>query len=137
MGLIITVIIFILTLIILIIIKPNFLYDKKKQRFKQFGYGKNKTILTLPILSIFVSVIVFIFSYFVKEDDNNIINETTQQQFQINTPPISYINTIPQQIPVIMPSQLPTSIGGFDIKSLIEAGIKAKLMENINAQNIS
>jgi NADH:ubiquinone oxidoreductase subunit 6 (subunit J) len=115
MGLIITVIIFILTIIILIVIKPTFLYDKKKRKFKQFGYGKHKTILTLPILSIFVSIIVFIVSY--------IIRDETQES-----------NTIITQSPNKLINDLPNNLltGGFDLKSLIEAGIKAKLAEQIN-----
>jgi hypothetical protein len=119
-------------MIIVTITKPKFLYDKKRQQFKKFGYGKNRTILTLPVLSIFVSVIIFLVGYIVgspethhekyKENNNEI--ETTLPVTQVINPTIN---------PITNPINILQNInkGPVDINSIIEAGIKAKIMESL------
>jgi hypothetical protein len=55
--------VYIIIIILLIYFKPNFVYDKKQKQFKSFGLDKNSTILSLPILSIFLAIIIyFVFS---------------------------------------------------------------------------
>ena len=52
---------YILVMLILILIKPKFLYSKKNKKYKKFGYKKNQTLYTLPILSVIIAVIIYIF----------------------------------------------------------------------------
>jgi len=51
---------YIIIIVSLIYFKPEFIYDKKSKKFKQFGTGKNNTLFALPILSIFLAVIIYI-----------------------------------------------------------------------------
>jgi hypothetical protein len=48
-------------IISIIIFKPDFLYDNKHKRFKSFGTRKNTTILSLPIFSILLAVLIYTF----------------------------------------------------------------------------
>ena len=66
--------VYIIIIVLLIYLKPSFIYDKKQKQFKSFGLDKNSTIFSLPILSIFLSIIIyFIFSVIYKY--NYIYNE--------------------------------------------------------------
>mgnify|MGYP000583450232 CR=1 FL=1 len=42
--------IYIIIIIILVYFKPEFIYDNKTKKFKQFGSNKGNTIFSLPIL---------------------------------------------------------------------------------------
>ena len=54
---------YILLVIALVVLKPSLVYDHQKKCFKDFGMGNNKTILTLPMVSISSAIIIyFIFS---------------------------------------------------------------------------
>ena len=65
---------YILIIISIIILKPDFLYDKKHYRFRSFGTTKNKTLLSLPIFSILIAVLMYIFFSFIdKIEKINII----------------------------------------------------------------
>ena len=58
---------YILIIILLILYKPNIIYNKKLKKFKQFGINKDSSLLPLPILSLLIAIIVYvIFSYIEK-----------------------------------------------------------------------
>ena len=52
--------------------KPNFIFDKNN-KIKTFGFGKNKTILTLPIFSILLVIIIY-FLFFLIEKNYQLSN---------------------------------------------------------------
>jgi hypothetical protein len=86
------IILFIVFTVLIIIIKPSFVYDYRNNKFKDFGFGKNKTIMPLPILCIFVGIVSYgIFFYFTSP--NKII-----QQIGSGTPAFNYIKP-PQYYP--------------------------------------
>lgn len=59
-----TIIIYILFLLLIITNKPKFLYDRKRRKFKNFGSSKGETLLSLPIFSILLAIIIYvIFAY--------------------------------------------------------------------------
>ena len=51
-----TIFFYILIFIIILVLKPDFMYCQKSKKFKSFGLGKDQTVLCLPIISI-ISVI--------------------------------------------------------------------------------
>lgn len=59
-----TIIFYIITILLLLYYKPKLIYDKKTKKFKQFGVNKGKSILCLPILSILISIIYYIFFFY-------------------------------------------------------------------------
>jgi hypothetical protein len=65
------IIIYIIIISILIITKPDCIYDHNNSRFKQFGYTKDKTMFPIGILSIFIAVIIIILFSFLGADNNN------------------------------------------------------------------
>jgi hypothetical protein len=66
------IIIYIIIISILIITKPDCIYDHNNSKFKQFGYTKDKTMFPIGILSMFIAVIIIIlFSFFGSNNDNN------------------------------------------------------------------
>jgi hypothetical protein len=59
-----SIIVYIILILLLIYNKPNIIYDKKTKKFKQFGMSEGKSILSLPVLAILLSIIIYIiFSY--------------------------------------------------------------------------
>jgi len=58
---------YIIIIISIIIFKPDFLYDKKHNRFKSFGTRKNTTILSLPIFSILLAVLIYTFFQWIEK----------------------------------------------------------------------
>lgn len=57
-----SIILFLILYSIVNVIKPDFIFDKKKDTVRNFGVGyKNTTVLTLWIVSIFLAI----FSYFI------------------------------------------------------------------------
>lgn len=57
-----TIIFFIIFVIILIIVKPKFMYNYKTRRFKNFGVGEESTIICFPFMSL-ASIVVFFFIF--------------------------------------------------------------------------
>ena len=45
---------------LLILTKPEFIYDNEQKKYRQFGRENGKTIFTLPIIAIFTAVIIAI-----------------------------------------------------------------------------
>ncbi len=56
-----TIIFYILVICILLIIKPEFMYCDKTNKFKPFGLDKDKTIFCFPTISIGSVIILYLF----------------------------------------------------------------------------
>jgi len=58
------IIIYIIIILLIILYKPTFLYDKHNKKFKDFGSGRGKSLIALPILAIILAIIIYaIFTY--------------------------------------------------------------------------
>jgi len=53
------VVFYIMTICIIIITKPTFMFDEKTKKFKSFGCGKRQTLLAFPVVSISLGVILY------------------------------------------------------------------------------
>lgn len=102
-----TILIYITVIILLIISKPDFVYDKKKNKYKKFGSKSNETYLTLPILSIIIAVFIFIICRY---HNKSIMTNMNNQQIN-NLNPMNYhqVPIILYQLPAQLPAQLPFS----------------------------
>lgn len=54
-----SIIAYVIVMIIIIGIKPKFLYNDDKTDFKGFGFDKNKTIFAVPIISLSLCVLIY------------------------------------------------------------------------------
>jgi hypothetical protein len=89
--------IYLLIIILLIFIRPNFIFDKKNNKFKSFGIKKNHTIFSLPILSILIAFGTYLFFYIInKSKINTNTNINTNNQ---SIPPIREYIYYPPQYP--------------------------------------
>jgi hypothetical protein len=51
---------YILFVIIILVIKPNSMYDHKTKKFKSFGCGEKQTLFAFPIVALSSAVIFYI-----------------------------------------------------------------------------
>jgi hypothetical protein len=53
--------VYLIVMVLIYLIKPEFLfyYEEDKCLFKNFGCGKNKTIINIQILSIVLSILIY------------------------------------------------------------------------------
>ena len=59
------IIIYIIFILVIVIMKPNFLYDNQNEKFREFGSLPGQTYLTLPITAIIGSIVIYyIFALF-------------------------------------------------------------------------
>jgi hypothetical protein len=56
-----SIIIYIFIMVIIILIKPNFLYCHKTNEFKKFGLDEHSTILPLPCVCIGSGILIYCF----------------------------------------------------------------------------
>jgi hypothetical protein len=63
-----SIIIYIILILLIIYHKPNFIYDKKRKKFKEFGMSSDKSIIPLPILSILLAIIVYIIFFYIEQN---------------------------------------------------------------------
>lgn len=63
------VIIYIILIIILVLAKPNFIYNYKEQKFREFGNGYDQTYFTLPVVSIILAILLYYIFVFVEESN--------------------------------------------------------------------
>lgn len=63
-----SIIIYLIIIILVIYNKPNFIYDKKRKKFKEFGIETDKSIISLPILSIIIAVITYIIFFYIEQN---------------------------------------------------------------------
>lgn len=55
------IILYAIIIVSLVFLKPNLIYDHSKEKYKEFGTDYNKTIFTLPIISIFSAIFIAVF----------------------------------------------------------------------------
>lgn len=58
----ITIFVYMMIMVLVIAIKPEFLYDKKEKRFRDFGMGRDNSIFALPEFGMIMSVMVYLVS---------------------------------------------------------------------------
>lgn len=54
-----SILIYLVMVALIIAIKPNFIYDHKNKRFREFGIGDNKTPLSFPVLCMASAMTVY------------------------------------------------------------------------------
>lgn len=57
-----TIIFYILIVVLVLLIKPDFMYSNKSKKFKSFGFGEDKTLFCFPLVCI-VSVVILYFIF--------------------------------------------------------------------------
>lgn len=62
---------YVLTMSIIIIVKPRVMYDDEQKKFKTFGTKENETILAMPIVGITMCIVVYLivvmYSFIIKK----------------------------------------------------------------------
>jgi hypothetical protein len=53
---------YIIIVILLCLNKPDFLYDKEKQKYREFGFNdkQNETLIPIHVLCVIIAVLLFI-----------------------------------------------------------------------------
>lgn len=65
------IILYVIIITTLVFTKPSFIYDHNKNRYKEFGSDVDKTIFTLPTISIFLAILIAIcFSLCLSKKEN-------------------------------------------------------------------
>ena len=54
------ILLYIIIVALLVFTKPNFIYDHAKSKYKEYGTAENKTIFTLPIISVLLAIFIAI-----------------------------------------------------------------------------
>jgi Ca2+/H+ antiporter len=54
-----SIIFYILTISIILLLKPKFMYCYKTNKFKTFGFGKHKTFFSFPCVAIILSILFY------------------------------------------------------------------------------
>ena len=54
-----TIVFYVLSIVAIMIIKPNLVYCHKQKRFRDFGYGEDKTIFALPVVGISLAILIY------------------------------------------------------------------------------
>jgi len=55
-----SIIIYVIIIVLLVMTKPNFMYDNNKKQYREFGRTKDKTIFTLPVVAILLAVLLVV-----------------------------------------------------------------------------
>jgi len=63
-----SILIYLLIMFLVIYNKPNFIYDKKRKKFKEFGLTNDRSILSLPILSIIIAVVTYVIFFYIEQN---------------------------------------------------------------------
>lgn len=75
-------------MLLLIITKPNFLYDHDKSKFREFGSTKDKTICSIGSIAIIMAFAISILFIFLTPKTDKV---KSVQQIAPTTVPIQYI----------------------------------------------
>jgi hypothetical protein len=87
------IIIYLIIMIVLIILKPGFIYDTDKSKFKDFGTGKGKTIFSIGTFAILIAIVIsIVFNIIIQRNNTNISSQQNVKYIQVPVP----IQTIPQ-----------------------------------------
>lgn len=81
-----TIIVFVFTMILIYIIKPNIVYDNNKQQFRQFGTNNGKTLLPIHVIGILLAILIYFFFNYIQHDKSTNLhvkkqNDTDKQIF--------------------------------------------------------
>lgn len=63
-----SILIYLIIILLVIYNKPNFIYDKKRKKFKEYGLESDKSIISLPILSIIIAVVTYIIFFYIEQN---------------------------------------------------------------------
>lgn len=55
-----TILFYLITIIIILVMKPSFMYSETAHKFKSFGCGPDQTILSFPLISICLTVFYYV-----------------------------------------------------------------------------
>lgn len=55
---------YILFIIIIVVVKPEIMYNHKTNKFKSFGFSDNETLFAFPIVSLSIAVLLYFFFLF-------------------------------------------------------------------------
>ena len=89
-------------MIVIIVLKPSLIYDHDKSKFKEFGFKKNKSFISIGSVGIFAAFFIAILLVFFGKSDNE--KEAPNIQY-VQVPVPQYIQPIPQVIYQPMPIQ--------------------------------
>lgn len=53
-------VVYLIVITILVVVRPEFMYNKKKDQFREFGTTDGKTPFTLPVMAVMTAVIVHV-----------------------------------------------------------------------------
>jgi hypothetical protein len=109
------IIIYVITMLIIILIKPDFIYDHNKSKFKEFGSSKDKSFLSLGttavLLAILTAILFMVFGN--SNDDEKTEKETPKVQYipvpVYQQPPPQYVQPMPQPMPQVIYQQAPVT----------------------------
>lgn len=54
-----TIVMYIVAMCIIIVIKPKFMYDHTRKKFKSFGTNNGETVFAVPIVGISMCIVVY------------------------------------------------------------------------------
>jgi hypothetical protein len=91
------IVIYIIIMITLVILKPDFIYDHNKKIYREFGTTEGKTLLSLPALSIGLAILLVIVFSVLKIGDKIIANNNvnTKTKYKYKYVPIPMMSAIP------------------------------------------
>jgi len=97
----IAVIIYIIMIIFVVISKPDFIYDNKKMKFREFGKDKDKTLFSIGFVTIALALIIAVLFSFVgtTEEIKEKINYQyipVPVQFMPNMQPMTHMQPVVQ-----------------------------------------
>ena len=87
------IIIYILIVVGIYLYKPSFMYDYENNKFKEFGFTEEKTMFSLPVMAIILSIIIYL--VILHFSDNDISPVYSQQ-----VPQLQPIQQMPQFLPI-------------------------------------
>jgi cell division protein FtsL len=79
-------IIFIFIILCLFVLKPSYIYDNNKKKFKKFGMTNNKTLLPIYLIAIILPVIIYLLlkNYNNYNNNNNNYNNNNYINYSNN-----------------------------------------------------
>lgn len=69
-----SILIYLIIIFLVIYNKPNFIFDKKRKKFKEFGLESSKSIISLPILSIIIAVVTYVIFFYIEQNAKIILS---------------------------------------------------------------
>ena len=130
-----SVLLFVIIMLGIYVIKPNFIYDKDRNEFKQFGIDKGKTVLPIYIIGIIVAVLSYIIIKFASNTSqrkNNVSNINTIDSKTYT----KEINEMQLQIQQMMQQQLMTSLMNNYANNCMNTCINNPINKYINNNSI-